>query len=113
MFGWLEVGQDCEHERMCLNRTSHPVWAPKYWKWLDSIDIRRRVEPLFQLVVEDFVLEIEELEVAKDHVNVSLNFSSRYKIVKVVGILEEYFGEAGVQRVSGTEAVVVERGVLG
>lgn len=81
---------------MPLKRTSHAVydtkyhvvWAPKYRKWIDREDIRRRVEQLFRQIAEDFGFEIEELEVAKDHVHIFLNFPPRYAIAKVVGILK-------------------------
>ena len=66
---------------MPLKRTSHAVydtkyhvvWAPKYRKWIDREDIRRRVEQLFRQIVEDLGFEIEELEVAKDHVHIFLS----------------------------------------
>ncbi len=66
----------------------HSVWAPKYRKWIVREDIRRRVEPLFRQIAEDFSFEIDELEVGKDHVHLFLNFPPRYAIAKVVGILK-------------------------
>ncbi len=66
----------------------HLVRAPKYRKWIDREDIRRRVEELFRQIVEDCGVALDELEVAKDHVHIFLNFPSRYAIAKVVGILK-------------------------
>ncbi len=66
----------------------HSVWAPKYRKWIIREDIRQRVEQLFRQIAEDFGFEIDELDVAKDHVHDFLNFPPRYAIAKVVGILK-------------------------
>jgi putative transposase len=43
---------------------------------------------VFRQIAEDFGFEIEELEVAKDHVPIFLNFPPRSSIAKVVGILK-------------------------
>jgi putative transposase len=81
---------------MPLKRTSHAVcdtkyhlvWAPKYRRWIVREDIRRRLEQVFRQIAEDFGFELVELEVAKEHVDVFLNFPPRYSIGKVVGILK-------------------------
>ncbi len=81
---------------MPVKRTSHAVydtkyhlvWAPKYRKWIAREDVRRRIEQLFRQIAEDFGFELDELEVAKDHVHIFLNFPPRYAIAKVVGILK-------------------------
>lgn len=81
---------------MGIKRTSHAVydtryhlvWAPKYRKWIKRADIRERIEALFKRISEEFSFEIEEMEVAPDHVHVFLNFPPRYSISKVVGILK-------------------------
>jgi len=39
-------------------------------------------------IAENFGFELVELEVAKEHVHVFLNFPPRYSIAKVVGILK-------------------------
>ena len=51
-------------------------------------DVRRRVEQVLRQVAEDFGFELVELEVAKEHVHVFLNFPPPYSIAKVVGILK-------------------------
>jgi putative transposase len=61
---------------MTIKRTSHAVydtkyhlvWAPKYRKWITREDIRQRGAELFREIAEEFQFEIEEMEVAKDHV---------------------------------------------
>ena len=51
-------------------------------------DIRQRAAELFREIAEDFQFEIDEMEVAKDHVHLFLNFPPKYAIAKVVGILK-------------------------
>ena len=81
---------------MTIKRTSHAVydtryhlvWAPKYRKWIKRADIRERAGELFKRIADEFSFEIEEMEVAADHVHLFLNFPPRYSIAKVVGILK-------------------------
>ena len=81
---------------MSVQRTSHAVydtkyhlvWAPKYRRWIVRGDIRQRVEQVLRQIAEDFGFEVVELEVAKEHVHLFLNFPPRYSIAKVVGILK-------------------------
>tara|TARA_B100001765_G_C19313633_1_gene254199 strand:+ start:156 stop:518 length:363 start_codon:yes stop_codon:yes gene_type:complete len=81
---------------MPIRRTSHAVydtqyhlvWAPKYRKWILRGDIRAHVESLFEQIAEDFGFDIEEMEVANDHVHLFLSFPPRYSISKAVGILK-------------------------
>ena len=81
---------------MGLKRTSHAVydgqyhlvWAPKYRKWILRGDVREHVRSLFPQLSEDFDFEIEEMEIAEDHVPLFLSFPPRYSIAKSVGILK-------------------------
>src|ERR671919_381542 len=81
---------------MVIKRTSHAVydtkyhlvWAPKYRKWIVREDIRQRAAELLREIADNFQFEIEEMEVAKDHVHLFLHFPPRYAIAKVVGILK-------------------------
>ena len=81
---------------MPIRRTSHAVydtqyqlvWAPKYRKWILRGDIRAHVESLFEQIAEDFGFDIEEMEVANDHVHLFLSLPPRYSISKAVGILK-------------------------
>ena len=76
---------------MGLKRTTHAVydaqyhlvWAPKYRKWILRGDVREHVRSLFSQIAEDF--EIEEMEIAEDHVPIFLSFPPRYSIAKCVG----------------------------
>jgi putative transposase len=81
---------------VAIKRTSHAVydtryhlvWEPKYRKWIKRLDIRKRAEELFKRIAQEFSLQIEKIEVAPDHVHVSLNFPPKYSISKMVGILK-------------------------
>lgn len=66
----------------------HMVWAPKYRRWIVREAIRHRAAELFREIAMDFQFEIEEMEVAKDHVPLFLNFPPRYSIAKVVELLK-------------------------
>ena len=66
----------------------HLVWAPKYRKWILRGEIRDRAKELFREIAEYHGFEIEEMEVAGDHVHIFISFPPRYSISKVVGILK-------------------------
>ena len=81
---------------MVIRRTAHAVydtkyhlvWAPKYRKWIKREDIREKVKEIFGEVAERHEYEIEEVNVAPDHVHIFLSFPPRYSIVHVVGVLK-------------------------
>ena len=81
---------------MVLRRTSHAiydtryhlVWTPKYRKWILRGDLRAYVQEVFNRIAEQFEFDIEELELADNHVHVFLSFPPRYSIAKVVGLLK-------------------------
>ncbi len=66
----------------------HLVWAPKYRKWILRGEIRDRAKELFREIAEYHGFEIEEMEVAGDHVRIFISFPPKYSIAKVVGILK-------------------------
>jgi len=66
----------------------HLVWAPKYRKWILLGEIRDRAKELFKEVAQYHGFEIEEMEVAADHVHIFISFPPKYSIAKVVGILK-------------------------
>ena len=66
----------------------HLVWAPKYRKWVLQGEIRDRAKELFREIAEYHGFEIEEKEVAGDHVHIFISFSPKHSIAKVVGILK-------------------------
>jgi putative transposase len=81
---------------MVLQRASHAVyetkyhlvWAPKYRKWVLRDPVRNRVGELFKEIAEHHGFEIEEMEIAIDHVHIFLSFPPRYSIAKIVGMLK-------------------------
>jgi len=81
---------------MAIRRTAHAVydtkyhlvWAPKYRKWIKREDIREKVKEVFREVAERHEYEIEEVNVAPDHVHIFLSFPARYSIAHVVGVLK-------------------------
>ena len=66
----------------------HLVWTPKYRKWVQREDIRKRVREIFSDIAGHHGFEIQELRVAPDHVHIFLSFPLRYSVAYVVGMLK-------------------------
>jgi len=66
----------------------HLVWTPKYRKWIQREDIRKRVEEIFLDIALHHGYEIQEQRIAPDHVHIFLSFPPRYSIAHVVGMLK-------------------------
>jgi putative transposase len=60
------------------------VWAPKYRKWILRGDLRDFVEQCFEEIAISHDFEIEEVEIAEDHVHIFLGFAPKYSISDVV-----------------------------
>lgn len=82
---------------MGLKRTSHAVydtayhlvWCPKYRKKIfTDTRIRERAEQLIKEISEEYEVEIEEMEVAIDHVHLLVSFSPQFSIGEVVRIIK-------------------------
>jgi putative transposase len=77
---------------MAIKRASHAVydtryhivWAPKYRKWIMRGDLRDFVEQCLKEIAISHDFEIEEMEIAEDHVHIFLGFPPKYSISKVV-----------------------------
>ena len=90
---------------MGLKRTTHAVydaqyhlvWAPKYRKWILRGDVREHVRSLFSQIAEDFDFEIEEMEIAEDHVPIFFVVSTPVFDCEKCGHPEEYFCQPGFQ----------------
>jgi putative transposase len=67
----------------------HLVWCPKYRKkiFIDK-DIRERAEQLIREICEEYGIEIEEMEVAIDHVHLLVSFPPKLSIGDVVRIIK-------------------------
>jgi putative transposase len=76
---------------MGLRRASHAVydvWCPKYRKKVfEQDDIRERADQLIQEICEEYGIEIEEMEVAVDHIHILASFPPRYSIGEVIRII--------------------------
>jgi len=82
---------------MSLKRSSHAVydtayhlvWCPKYRKKIFAEDeVRERAEQLIREICEEYVIDVEEMEVAVDHVHILVSFSPKLAIGDVVRIIK-------------------------
>jgi putative transposase len=81
---------------MTIKRTSHTVyetkyhlvWAPKYRKWILRGDIQQRVGEIFREIGANHDIEIDAMEIAKDHVHLFVSFPPRESIARVVAKLK-------------------------
>ena len=81
---------------MSLRRASHAVydtkyhlvWAPKYRKSILKGELRDTVKRLFQEILEIRDCEVEEIEIAEDHVHIFTGMPPRYSIGEIVRALK-------------------------
>ena len=81
---------------MSLRRVSHAVydtryhlvWTPKYRKWILREEIRNAARELFQEILEARDCEVEEMEIASDHVHIFTRMPPRYSIGEMVRVLK-------------------------
>ena len=82
---------------MVLRKTSHAVydtkyhvvWCPKYRKRLFAQGyLSERAAELFREISAEYGYEIEEMEIAEDHVHIFLLFPPKYSIGAVVRALK-------------------------
>ena len=82
---------------MAIKRTSHAVydavyhlvWCPKYRKKIfEDKEIRERAKQLINEISEEYGMEIEEMEIAKDHVHILISFPPKYAIGQVVRMIK-------------------------
>ena len=67
----------------------HLVWCPKYRKKIfEDKEIRERAKQLIQEISEEYGMEIEEMEVAKDHVHILISFHPKYSIGQEVRMIK-------------------------
>jgi len=63
----------------------HLVWCPKYRKKIFvGEEVRERAEQLIREISEDYGFEIDEMEVAEDHVHILISFPPKHSIGEVV-----------------------------
>lgn len=81
---------------MSLKRTSHAVydtkyhlvWAPKYRKGILREGVRELVEKMFREILARRDCEVEEMEIAEDHVHVLTSVPPKYSIGEIVRALK-------------------------
>jgi REP-associated tyrosine transposase len=81
---------------MGIKRTSHAVydtryhlvWAPKYRKWILRGEIKETVKEMFKQILEARDCEVEEMEIAKEHVHIFASIPPRYSISEIVKVLK-------------------------
>ena len=88
---------------MASKRTSHAVyetvyhlvWCPKYRKKIfGEAEVREGAEQLIKEISEEYGIEIEEMEVAIDHVHMLVSFPPRLSIGDVVRIIKSISARA-------------------
>ncbi len=69
--------------------TYHLVWCPKWRKAIfQDAAIRERAEQLMGEICEEYGFEIQEMEVAEDHVHLLVSFHPKHSIGEVVRTLK-------------------------
>src|SRR3990172_9615742 len=66
----------------------HLVWVPKYRKKILTKEIEEVAREIFKEIAEQYEFEIDEMEVAIDHVHIFLVSPPRYSPPRVVQILK-------------------------
>ena len=66
----------------------HLVWAPKYRKWVLKEKLRDTVKELFEEILTARDCEIEEMEVAEDHVHIFTSIPPKYSVGEMVRVLK-------------------------
>jgi len=64
----------------------HLVWAPKYRKWILKEKLRDTVKKLFEEILKARDCEIEEMEIAVDHVNIFTAIPPKYSVGQMVRV---------------------------
>jgi putative transposase len=66
----------------------HCVWAPKYRKWILKEKLRDTVKELFEEILKARDCEIEEMEIAEDHVHIFASILPKYSVGEMVRVLK-------------------------
>ena len=62
----------------------HLVWAPKYRKCILQAEVREVVEELFREILVARDCEIEEMEIAEEHVHIFTSIPPKYSVGHIV-----------------------------
>ena len=66
----------------------HLVWAPKYRKCILQAEVREAVEELFREILAARDCEIEEMEIAEDHVDIFTSIPPKYSVGHIVRVIK-------------------------
>ena len=77
---------------MSLRRQSHAVydtkyhlvWTPKYRKWILRKDICESVKEIFSEILKNRDCEIEEMEIADEHIHIFVSIPPRYSVGEII-----------------------------
>ena len=80
---------------MSLKRLSHAVyetryhlvWAPKYRKRIND-ELQETIKELFKEILSARDCEIEEMEIAEDHVHIFTSIPPKYSVGQIVRVLK-------------------------
>ena len=76
----------------------HLVWAPKYRKWILKEKLRDTVKKLFEEILKARDCEIEEMEIAEDHVHIFTSIPPKYSVGEMVRVLKSVSAKEIFQR---------------
>jgi putative transposase len=76
----------------------HLVWAPKYRKWILKDEVRNSAKELFEEILTARDCEIEEMEIAKDHVHIFTSIPPKYSVGDMVRVLKSVSAKEIFQR---------------
>jgi len=75
--------------------TYHLVWCPKYRKKIfEQDEIRERAKQLIKEICEEYGIEVNEMEVARDHVHMLVSFPPKLSIGEVIRIIKSISARA-------------------
>ncbi|HXX54178.1 MAG TPA: IS200/IS605 family transposase [Thermodesulfovibrionales bacterium] len=75
--------------------TYHLVWCPKYRKKIfEQDEIRERAKQLIKEICEEYGIEVNEMEVARDHVHMLVSFPPKLSIGEVIRIIQSISARA-------------------
>jgi len=78
--------------------TYHLVWCPKYRKKIfEQDEIRERAKQLIKEICEEYGIEVNEMEVARDHVHMLVSFPPKLSIGEVIRIIKSISARALVR----------------
>ena len=91
---------------MAIQRAAHVVydtrydiaWAPEYRKWIGRGNLRDFVEQCITEIAISNDFEIEQMQIAEDHVHILLGFPPKYSIPTVVKRLKGGSARAILER---------------